>query len=430
MKLHYLIILLLLLVSTNQLYAVDLPEVIENTIYSDNIKTVVMYRDGWKISNPIINLNSDQALILSFDDLNNERSDYYYTIYHCTRDWRISGLAQQEYLDSYVDFPLTDYEYSINTKIGFVNYMLRIPNENVPIRFSGNYALVVFDRNNPNLPILTWRFYVVEPKISIAARIHRATHDPSNGENQEVDFVIDKGNFPIQDPVSDIKVVITQNNRTDNAISDLKPQYVNGNILEYDYNFENTFKGENEFRFFAIRGIKYEGEGVAEISFHNPVYHATLLPHELRVQDRYSYFQEMNGNFSIETYSSDYPEIEADYMFVHFTLKMPQPLLGGGVYVFGKLSNWQCLKQNEMVWNFEQNQYELTMLLKQGYYNFAYAYKDYKQPIVKMYNIEGSHFETENDYQIFVYYGRITDRYDRLIGYQLFNSQTSRSSID
>jgi hypothetical protein len=145
------------------------------------------------------------------------------------------------------------------------------------------------------------------------------------------------------------------------------------------------------------------------------------------VQKPYSFREDLNGNFFIEAMNSDYPELEADYMLVHFTLDMPQPLLGGGIYVFGKLSNWECTEPFKMSYNMEQKRYEHSLVLKQGSYSFQYAYKDDYSGKIKTYNIEGSHSETENDYQIFVYYGEISDRYDRLIGYNRFNSSRNRS---
>ena len=427
MKAAYPLALLFFILSFHVGNAINLPKVIKNTVYSDNIRTVEMYCEGDKLSNPIIKLNSEEQLICSFDDLNDVHEDYYYTIYHCNRDWELSSISQQEYMDSFFDFPLTDYEYSVNTEVEYINYTLKIPNEDVPIVLSGNYVLIIFDSEQPDQPLISWRFYVVDPKVNTSARIRRATYDPVNGENQEIDFIIDHENFAIQNPSSDIKVVITQNNRTDNAITTLRPLFINNKTLEYDYNMENTFKGENEFRAFEIRNIMHPGRNVEEIKFYPPVYHATLSRDYPRLLKPYNFFKEMNGNFYIEATNKDDPEIEADYLFVHFTLQITKPLLGGGIYVFGKLSNWQCTKPYEMQYSMERNQYELTLLLKQGYYNYTYAYKDNASNEIKCYNLEGSHYETENDYQIYVYYGRMTDRYDRLIGYNEFNSLSDHS---
>ncbi len=408
-------------------FSFELPEVISNKVFSDNIRTVQLYREGWDLSSPVITLNSDQKLAFSFDDLSAEVKNYFYTIYHCDRNWKVSSLSQQEYLDSFTEYPLEDFEFAVVPLVKYVNYFLNFPNENISFKYSGNYAIVVYDKDSPEEPLITWRMYVVEPMVNIDARIRKSMFDKGEANNQEIDFVIDHKNFPIQNPSRDVKVVLMQNSRHDNAITNLIPMFSDGEKLEYDYNEGNCFNGENEFRDFEFRNYKYPSEEVSSITYHRPVYHVTLLTDELRTQQRYTFEEDLNGRYHIETYQSSYPDVEADYMFVHFRLPMENILLGGGVYVFGELTNWQCSKQNEMKWNMEKNQYELTLLLKQGFYNYAYAWKDLTVNEIKTYPFEGSHHETENDYQIFVYYGRVNDRYDRLVGYQKFNSLINRT---
>ncbi len=412
-------------------YSIDLPEVIADEIYSGRIKTVQMYGDGGSLTNPLIYLNTGQKLHFTFDDLTDEVANYYYTIYHCDRNWKLSKISQQEYLETFVDFQLVDYAFSQNTKVKYINYQLELPNRDIPIKLSGNYVLVVFNKDAPDEPVITWRFFVVEPMVNIEARIKKGSYDQSrSGELQEVDFQILHENFRIKDPHTDLKVVVTQNNRFDNALSGLDPVYFDDKALKYDYDLENNFSGDNEYRSFEIRGINFPGKGVADVSYHAPVYHITLLPDRLRVQERYTYDREINGLYRVEMYDSEHPEVDADYLFVHFTLQMDQVLAGGGVYVFGALTNWQCDKPYEMKWNFEKKQYELEILLKQGYYNYCYAWKDFTTNKIKINALEGSHFETENDYYVYVYYGRFADRYDRLIGYQQFNSLKDRALLN
>jgi len=412
-------------------FSINLPEVFSNSIFTDNIRTVQFWGDDGSLTNPVITLKSDQILNFSFDDLSTEVRNYYYTIYHCNRDWKLSKISQQEYLESFIDFPLNDHEFSKNTKVRYVNYNLKLPNSDVPIKYSGNYVLVVFNKDDPEEPLITWRFFVVEQLVNIEARIKQSTLDPSrSGENQEIDFLIRHENFQIKNPHTDLKVVISQNNRFDNILDGLDPTFANDQVFTYDYDSENIFTGDNEYRSFEIRGINFPGKGVANISYHPPLYHITLEPDILRVQDRYFYDRELNGQYRIEAYKSDYPEVEADYIFVHFTLKMDQVLSGVGVYVFGGLSNWECSKLNEMKWNMDEKQYELALLLKQGYYNYCYAWKDFSNNKIKLNALEGSHFETENDYFIYVYYGRLSDRFDKLIGCQKFNSLKNRAFLN
>jgi hypothetical protein len=270
------------LLGSSFVHANGLPQQISNEIFGETIYSVKLHRQGWPISNPIIELGSDQRLLLSFDDLTNVKSDYYYTIYHCTRNWTVSSLPRQEYLPLFPDFPINDYAFSINTKVGYINYQVIIPNEDVPIKYSGNYAIVVFDRKVPEKPVLIRRFIVVENKVSIDARIRSSVFADQSGANQEIDVIINHQGFPIQNPYADVKLVVLQNGRDDNALTNLQPLYVQNNQLVYDFDRENLFVGGNEFRYFEIRGIKYPGEGIIDLRYHAPLYHATLETDQAR----------------------------------------------------------------------------------------------------------------------------------------------------
>lgn len=395
----------------------------QNAVYHDEIKSVQLFREGNELSNPVIELSSDATLVLKFDDLSEDAKDYSYTLIHCDENWNESYLQQSEYLEGFPDNPISDYALSFNTTIKYVNYQLRIPNEDCKPKYSGNYALVVFeDKNRENL-VLIQRFYVVEPLVRIDGQVKKATFDPFNGENQEVDFKLTNQQLRILNPSEDIKVVLMQNRRWDNAVRNLKPSSIQDNVFTYDYSKENVFPGGNEFRYFDIRTKRYNGENVDRIQFIRPYYHVSLLPDGVRKNKDYRLYKEMNGNFVIESQDrvTDY-DTECDYMFVHFFLPMESQLTGGTVNVFGALTGWNVNKSNEMHWSYENAGYELSMLLKQGYYNFEYVYVPAGAKKADAENLEGSFFVTENEYEIFVYYRDVASRYVRLVGFQLINS--------
>lgn len=400
----------------------------ENAVYNENIKTVLMHREGEELTNPVINMNEETRLVFKFDDLSGEVKNYYYTIVHCDANWNESFLVQEDYLTGFIENPLDDYELSFNTTFSYINYRLFIPNENTQLRLSGNYALLVYEDQDKEKVVISQRFYVVEPTVSIEGKIKRATLDAFKGENQEIDFSVFHPNLEILNPHQEVKVVIMQNNRWDNAIKNLKPLFIRDQELIYDYNKENVFPGGNEFRYFDIRTTRIPGENVRSTDFHQPYFHKTLLTDEIRSNKKYFRYKEMNGKYAVESQDPEVQDfdLECDYNFVHFSLPLESILVGGTINVFGAFTGWNANKSNEMTWNFDTSQYELTMLLKQGYYNFMYVYVPDGSSVADHTNLEGSFWETENDYQVFVYFRGTAGRFDRLVGYRIFNSLADR----
>ena len=406
-------------------YSQDKKYYYENAVYKEYIKSVQMYRAGFDLSYPVLTLNEDAQLLFKFDDLSDVARNYYYTVIHCDANWNESFINQNEYINGFTENPLTDYKLSFNTTFNYSNYQVLIPNDNMKINYSGNYVLVVYEDHDKGKVVITQRFYVVEPRVDIQGSVRRARNDPFKGGNQEINFVITHNNVNIENPQRDVKVVLMQNGRWDNAIRDLKPLFIRGNRLEYDYQKENVFPAGNEFRYFDNRSNRFNGEYVESTDFHAPYYHKTLLKGEVRSNKNFFLYKDMNGKFTIESQDQEVrdPDIECDYTFVHFTLPLPSILLGGSVNVFGGLTGWNANKSNEMTWNFNTSAYELTLLLKQGYYNYQYVYVPLGSTVADHTNIEGSFWETENDYQLFVYYSDFSARYERLVGYRIFNSK-------
>ncbi|WP_321345733.1 DUF5103 domain-containing protein [uncultured Draconibacterium sp.] len=421
-------IVILFVVFCNNAFAQDENFYYENAIYKENIKTVQAYRSGFELSNPIMGLDEDMTLVFKFDDLSEGVKDYYYTVIHCDADWNESFITQDEYLEGFAENPVDDYAMSFNTTFSYLNYRIELPNDQLQFKLSGNYVLVVYENQDKENIILSKRFHIYENAVNIEGTVRRATVDAFKGTNHEVDFKIYHPNLQILNPREEVKVVIMQNNRWDNAIRDLKPLYIRDGVLDYDYNRENVFEAGNEFRYFDNRTNRMNGENVIATDFFRPYFHKTLKPDEVRANKRFFSYQEMNGMFVIESQDQEVRDFdtECDYTFVHFTLPLEAPLLGGSVNVFGGLSYWNANESNEMTYNFDRGEYELTLLLKQGYYNYIYVYVPKGSKEADHTNIEGSFWETNNDYQIFVYYRDLAGRYDRLVGFRQLNSVINR----
>jgi hypothetical protein len=386
----------------------------KNQTLNPNIKTVLCHKKEDELSLAIINLASDDKLLISFDDLDGDRKNYSYTIIHCNSDWTASDLMQNEYIDGFTEQPISDYEFSFNTIQKYTHYKFEFPGANIKPIISGNYIFKIFEENGKT--IFYKRFMVLDTKLHIDANVRRATLAEDRATKHEIDFTIRHTNLVIADPFADIKVLIKQNNKEDNAITDLIPQFVRNDELIYDYEDGNTFWGNNEFRHFDFKSLRYQSERIKSIDFDSTYNHVYLFNDKKRPFDRYSIEPDINGNFIIKSQEGWKSSIEADYAFVHFTLAVDN-ISYGDLYLLGAFSDWELKEDFKLKYNPDQKQYEGNVYLKQGYYNYHYALKDTATKRVDVSFIEGTHYQTRNDYYVYVYYRGVGDRYDRFVGF-------------
>ncbi|MBS4012877.1 MAG: DUF5103 domain-containing protein [Bacteroidetes bacterium] len=391
-------------------------------VYNNNIKTILFYKKGFELSPPLIRYNSNESLILKFDDLDGDYKNYFYTIIHCNSDWQPSQLRNSEYIDGFFDDQITDYQFSINTLIDYTHYTLEFPNKNIRPKVSGNFILKVYLNNDPDQIVLTRKFQVFEQLISIEGSVKKATLVSKRDEMQEINFTINSTGYRISNPYQDLKVTIKQNGRTDNIIWDLKPKLVLGDKLVYEYEEKNLFDGGNEFRRFDIRSLRFTTERVSDISATHSHYEVFLFKDQRRSSRRYTTDDDINGRFYIKTTDAQDSGIEADYAWVHFSLKYQIPEQNGNFYIVGSLTDWSYTAENRMKYSFRDNEYYLSMLLKQGYYNYMYVFLQDGKTQGETYLSEGNHSDAENDYTIYVYHRKPGNVYDSLIGILHLNS--------
>ena len=387
--------------------------------YRENIKTVQLYRKDDQLSFPVLFLGSSEQLELHFDDLAADFETYTYTIVHCNANWEPSDLVVTEYLSDFFNGFIEDYEYSINTLFPYIHYKVAIPNNQVKFKLSGNYLLKVYANNNEEDLLLTKRFYVVEKRVNITSDIRMATLARYRDYKQEVDFTIDHGTYPIQDVYQNITVMISQNRRWDNAINNLKPLIIRSTELIYNFEDKNLFDGNNEYRFFETRNLRYQSMNIDGVQIMGGKTHVYILPEEPRSSKRYLFWPDINGKRQINRENSPLSNREADYMITHFKLVKENPVPGGDIYVFGELSDWEYKPEFKMNYVEVNGAYELTTTLKQGYYNYNYAYLPDGEEVGDLSTIEGTHSETNNDYYIFVYHRENGTIYDKLIGFEI-----------
>jgi hypothetical protein len=400
-----------------------------NHIFNEKIRTVQLYKDGWNLSYPIMKMNSDEKLVLNFDLLGDQAESYYYTFVHCDKDWNKSDIFPNDYISGYTENPVEDYENSFNTTVSYFHYKLTFPDERVSLKLSGNYILLIYPADKPEEPAMTQRFIVTEDAAKIDVTVHRPQMTKENNTHQQVDFDVNYTGLLINDAYRNVFAFILQNGRWDNAKRNLKPDFYGNNEIKYNsLSDKNIFRGGNEYRYFDIKSIRYKSEYVQRIDYAIPNYNVYLYPSDNREFKPYFYWQDFNGKYYIAFQEGKKPDIESDYVYVYFTLPSDQMIPGGKIYISGGLNNWSFDKNNLMTYNPERKEYESTMLLKQGWYNYEYVFRKDGENNGTATLFEGSHYETENDYIVLLYYRNPRDRYDRVIGSVIYNTLNHLSS--
>ena len=412
-------VVIFLLVTSFLLKAQDFSVIANvNNIYVEGVKSVQLYPEGAPLGFPIITLNSSEKLLLSFDDLQGDGRYLKYTYIHCTHDWKPSGMNQIEYLDGFMEDEISEYSYSFNTVVSYTHYELAFPTDMMRIKRSGNYILYVYD-DTQDQPVLTRRFVVIEPsQASIDAVVHRASDVSVMYQKQEVDFVTQTGGWQIRNPAQYLHATILQNGRWDKAIMGLR--YRAGKPGEYSFDYDdnqNVFDGGSEFRTFDTKSLKYNGTHIVSCGYERRENHAYLLEDMARPYGPYVSGSTMFGKcyFKTEDYEGQNRE---DYVQTHFTLTSEYPLTDGIVYVYGGLTDWRLLPEAALHYVPNMDRWETTMLLKQGYYNYQYVFVPKKSKEIDETYIEGTHWETGNEYTILLYLQEEGSSYDRLIGFK------------
>lgn len=388
--------------------------------YVEGIESVELSVSGERLSMPI-GVLGETVFSIDFDDLELEPRYLKYTFIHCTHDWQPSELNPIEYIDGFMEDEITEYEHSFNTLVPYMHYTAHFPNSNISFSKSGNYILFVYD-DTPDNPILTRRFMVLEPETAnIAVSVHSASDVNYKFSKQEVDFVVYPGSYKIRNPQLTLHATIQQNGRWDNAAMGLTYKSGNPNELFFDHrDGRNTFDGSAEFHTFDITTLRSNADrivGITYIGHHN---HAYVLQDDARPYSAYETRGTMQGRRFFYNRDMNNRNSE-DYVTTHFTLKSDFPFNNGDVYVFGELTDWQLRKDAKLRYNKEFKFWETELLLKQGAYNYQYVYVPKNSNAIDATYIEGSHYQTNNMYTIYVYFKEEGGSYDKLIGCQTFS---------
>ena len=403
---------------------------VADSAWREDVKTVQLYRGGEgkelqaELLTPVLTLGERARLTLEFDILGTEPEALRWNIRHCDRHWKPDGTEPQEFMRGFEEGPVEEYDFSFTTLTDYVHYRCVVPDQYAEFTASGNYVLTVTDEAT-GTTLLTRRFCVSEAAAKVGVELTRPYDGMDIELRQEVDVTVESGKWKVESVQlrpEYIDILAQQNGRRDNARW-LEFSGYDGEKLAYRNRKSNIFAGGNTFRYFDCSNLHSPMYNVVRVMEYGGEQFVVLRPDEDRSRKHFITEKTLNGGMKVNIWDRNNPRLEADYVWVNFSLPMEQPLLDGNVYVVGALTDWQMDSTALMEYNGERRAYTKRLLLKQGYYSYQLLVGSVHSGVSATARLEGNHREMWNRYTIYVYYRLPSDRWDRLIGVVRTNIQ-------
>ncbi len=407
---------------------------IPEAVFNNRIASVQLHAQGNQLGYPVVRLNSADQLELHFDDLDGGVRNYSYTYQLCNADWTPAMLGQFDFMKGYSQMRINTYRNSSVAFTRYTHYQANLPDRNCLPTRSGNYILKVFRDGDTAKLLFTRRMLVVQDRSAVVASIQQ----PFNGQlfktHQKVQFkLLLNEQLNVVNPLQQVKVVILQNNRWDNAITGIKPSFFNRREMEFNAEADCVFPSGKEWRWLDLRSFRLQSDRVDHAKYSTTATEIFVKPDMDRSNQRFNFFRDANGQYSIQCLENLNPYWQSDYATVHFSFVPPNnlPVNGRDYYIMGQLTGYAYNDRTRMIFNKEKGVYEVDLFLKQGYYDYCYVSVDTRQPrAVPVFDFtEGNYWESENTYTILVYYRDLAGRADELVVYSVLNSLTGRKGL-
>jgi hypothetical protein len=402
---------------------------IPDSVYMPNIYSAKLFLRGNQLAYPIISPNSNGQLELEFDDLDADVKSYYYTYQLCSADWKPVQISTFDYIRGFEQNQITDYRYSSIALVRYTHYHIVLPEANTQITLSGNYMLKVYLNNDTSKLAFTKRLLVVQNAVAISAQILPPLNPQYSATHQKLQFTINSKSLSISSPFQQIHVVILQNNRWDNAIYMGNPSFYSGTRFEYNSDDIPVFPGGNQWRWIDLQSFRFQSDRIAKVDYQKNGDVLYAKPDRDRSGQPYYYVTDNNGAYYIQTTDLIDPNWQGDYGRVRFTFVPPDntPFEGKDLYLLGEFTGYKINEAARMSFNRTSGAYEGSALIKMGIYNYGYVTVDSHDPasVPSFEFTEGNHFETENNYDILVYYRTLGGRTDQLVGIYSLNTMNT-----
>ena len=374
------------------------------------IQNLRLHPAGSPEAAPVVRMDENVPLRLSFDYLNGGSRQFRAVISHRDRSWEESPLPPGFYLDGFHETYFSGGKSSLASRPSYTRYSFEFPGQEWDIRFkaSGNYLLSVYSYRSGEL-LFTLPFFVSENEGSLKTRLETLFARQNTLEPGIQPF----GNYRyppfVEFPGLDLAVYFAPDqfwgrSREADRVSRASP-----GTVDFHLGRELAFDSEYSFLLLELPEISADGNRIIEVR------RDTVPPLAILRRDQLDF--DAPSSFTLAfagPRTTTMENREAEYARVRFRLDAAGEIQSPAeLYVTGNFNRWNIDERYRLRYNEESKLWTGTALVSEGTYRYSYV--QVSNGKIRDLRAGRSFSFGQPDIYTFVYYRDPSRNFDRLL---------------
>lgn len=371
-----------------------------------DIQSIRLHPRGNPNGAPIIQLDSQTQLVLSFDYLGKQSRQFRVEVTHRTQEWRRSAISPSTYLDSFSRAYIQNAKSSISQRPSYRHVEYHFPGNNLRPAVSGNYLLEIYDYDTGKL-LFSLPFFVAEDKGTLESRVE--TLFARRDDGRPLSQLNSTYRYPdfVEFPQFDLSMSFVQNRfwgrmRIPDHLDTITPGQLRGRLGR-----EQAFVGNYEFKTIDLRSFTPDGHNILE-------YQPGQTPPTVILRRDLQHLDAKPRPYPLSHFGVPLDDRSSDYAQVQFRLETASSVSPESeIYLVGNFNNWMINDLNKMHYNPTTGLWTGSALIKQGEY--AYKYVQLRNHQIYDLALDQSFLSAQQEYLTFVYFEDPDKNFDRLL---------------
>ncbi len=379
-----------------------------------SIKSVQLYKKGFEGSPPIIELDSNEKLVLEFDELASVSGQFRISFTHHNKNWEETGLPDQWIYDGVNELFLRGGTESLEFKPDYFHYSYEFPNRDLSFKLSGHYLIHIYDYNS-NTELFSLPFFVSEAEGNLSVNTETLFNQGNDGN--AVDQLFGMYEYPdfVEFPRFDLSYAFIQNRFWKKSRNAGQVSFTTDGYTEFHLSRENSFPANFDFSFLDLTELSLQNNQIYNIE-------PARIPSRVTLKDDYLNFLSNPKSFFNSELGFPKKDLRARYLEVIFRFNSAERLSNSTpIYLIGDFNQWSISERNQLRFNENLGVYETSSLIKEGKY--SYKYVTFENREVNELRLSDSLTKRDQEYIGFIYYRDPQYQYDRILRTILFNSR-------